>query len=83
MKTTIEISDAIYRQIKARAGLRGITVRAYFTEALQEKLESESRNSGAEAGWMKVFGQADTKAVDEVQAIIDAEFSKIDPSDWK
>ena len=32
---------------------------------------------------MSVFGKGDKEAVAEVQRIIDEEFSKIDPEDWK
>jgi hypothetical protein len=30
-----------------------------------------------------VFGKGDKKAVEEVQRIIDEEFSKVDPRDWQ
>jgi predicted transcriptional regulator len=84
MKTTIEISDQIYRQVKARASLRGVTMKAYFLEALKEKLAAETRETDKETGWLQVFGKADdVAAIKEVQKKIDDEFSKIDPSDWK
>ena len=83
MKTTIEISDTIYRQVKARASLRGITMKAFFLEALKEKLESNAQSGDREAGWMQVFGKADAAATESVQKTIDDEFSKIDPSDWQ
>ena len=81
MKTTIEISDQIYRQVKARAALEGQTVRGFFLEAIREKLSSERRR--ARGGWRSVFGKADPKAVEEIQRVLDEEFSKISPEDWK
>jgi hypothetical protein len=81
MKTTIDIPDAIYRQVKARAALQGQTVRGLFLEAIREKLTT--RRHRTQAGWRAVFGKADKKAADEVQRIVDEEFSKIDPKDWK
>ena len=83
MKATIEIPDAIYRQVKARASLRGITMKAFFLEALKEKLERSAQDIDREAGWMQVFGKADAAAVKTVQKTIYDEFSKIDPSDWQ
>lgn len=83
MKTTIEISDTIYRQVKARASLKGMTMKAFFLEALKEKLKAESRKKDEEAGWLQVFGKADAAAINEVQAIIEDEFSKVDPEDWR
>lgn len=80
MKTTLEIPDAIYRQIKARAALKGQTVRAFFLEAIQEKLQRKRRKA---AGWRSVFGKAAKDDVQDIQTIIDEEFSQIDAEDWK
>ena len=38
MKTTLDLPDRLYRQIKARAALRGQTVKAFFLDALRDKL---------------------------------------------
>jgi hypothetical protein len=80
MKTTLEIPDAIYRQIKARAALKGQTVRAFFMDAIQEKLQRQPRKA---AGWRSVFGKGSPKDLQSIQAIIDEEFSRIDAEDWK
>jgi hypothetical protein len=83
MKTTLEIPDAIYRQVKARAALNGQTVRSFFLEALREKLNGQRRKAKPPAGWRSVFGKATQEEIDEVQKIIDEEFSRINPEDWK
>ena len=83
MKTTIEIADSVYRQVKARAALRGQTVRAFLLEAIGEKLAEEGTAENGPAGWRAVFGKASRRAVEDVQALIDHEFSHIDPEDWK
>ena len=90
MKTTVEVPDILYRQIKARAALQGQTVKAFFLDALRAKLGSEHNNRGGprrkkneeETGWRAAFGAADPEAVAEVQRIIDEEFSRIDPEGW-
>jgi hypothetical protein len=79
MKTTLEIPDAIYRQIKARAALKGQTVRSFFLDAIQEKLNGQRRKGG----WQTVFGKASQDDVQNLQRIIDEEFSRIDPEDWR
>lgn len=79
MKTTLDIPDAIYRAIKARAAQQGRTVRAFFLEAIQEKLNGKRRK----AGWRSVFGKAAQDEVQSVQRIIDEEFSRIDAEDWR
>jgi hypothetical protein len=83
MKTTVEIPDSVYRQIKARAALNGQTVRAFFLDAIQEKLHGQRRKTAEPAGWRSVFGKASQRDVDEVQKAIDEEFSRIDSEDWK
>ena len=81
MKTTIEIEEPIYRRMKARAALRGQTMRAFVAEALADKLAAESTRGTA--GWRGVFGQAPPGTTDAVQAAIDEEFSRIEAESWQ
>jgi plasmid stability protein len=81
MKSTIEIPDAIHRQVKARAALKGQSVRAFVIEALEDKLRAEK--GGARGGWQSVFGKAGGEDLEALQRLIDAEFSRIDPGEWK
>ena len=81
MTTTIELPDSVYDQVKAHAALQGTTVDTFLVEAISEKLAEEQDQE--RPGLMSVFGKGDPEAVAEVQRIIDEEFSKIDPEDWK
>ena len=81
MKTTIEIDEPIYRRLKARAALKGQTMRAFVAEALADKLAAESTRGTT--GWRSVFGQAPPGTIDAVQAAIDEEFSRIEPESWQ
>ena len=83
MKTTLEISDPVFRQIKARAALKGQTMRAFFLDAIREKLAADSSQKKGEPGWRAVFGKASKRSVAKVQFLIDEEFSKINAEDWK
>ncbi|MDX2180151.1 MAG: hypothetical protein SFV18_11215 [Bryobacteraceae bacterium] len=38
MRTTIEIPDALFREVKSRTGREGTTLKRFFTEAVREKL---------------------------------------------
>jgi hypothetical protein len=85
MRTTVEIPDNLYRQIKARAALDGQTIKAFFLEAVRDKLvtgKDQASESGEESGFWSVFGKGDKEEIAEVQRIIDEEFSKIDYADW-
>jgi len=43
VKTTLEIPDSIFRRAKSVAARRGIALRAFVTEAVEEKLASTSQ----------------------------------------
>jgi Antitoxin ParD len=82
MKTTLELPDRIYREIKARAALRGQTIKDFFLDAVRDKLASE-KSHNAKTGWRAVFGKASQKDIDEVQKLVDEEFSRVEPEDWR
>lgn len=83
MKTTLEISDPVFRQIKARAALRGETMRTFLMDAIKAKLAADSLEREGESGWRAVFGKASKRSVAKVQSFIDEEFSRISAEDWK
>jgi hypothetical protein len=82
MKTTVELPDRLYRQIKARAALRGQTIKSFLLDALREKLAQEAKGRSRTSGWRAAFGKGDPEAVADVQRVIDEEFSKIDAEGW-
>ena len=63
MRTTIDIPDDLYRQIKARAAVRGLKLKEYVTAALRDSLfehrsASEVRETGTEyAADVSVLGE--------------------------
>lgn len=81
MKTTIELPEATFRRAKALAAGRGMTLKRFFTEALEEQLRRCSGNT--EAPWMVGFG-ALSELSDEnrqVLAVIEQEFETVSPED--
>lgn len=83
MKTTIEIPDEVFREAKARAALAGKTLKSYFNEAIREKNNMKLAVQSDKPGWMKVAGTIPHEEIEKIQKLIDEEFSKIDPEDWK
>lgn len=79
-KTTLEFPDEVIRDAKAKAAKRGIPLRQFVTEAVQEKL----RNDKNDKPWMKTIGglRHMHKENVRIQRIIDKEFEKIDPEEW-
>ena len=86
MKTTIELPDALFRQSKSLAAARGVTLKRFFTEALEEKLRRSTEGGSAankEPPWMAGFG-ALSDIRDEnrrVLELIEDEFERFSPED--
>ncbi len=79
MRTTLEISDALFRRAKSVAAEEGIPVRELISEALAEKL----RRRTTEKPWISLLGELRNlhKETARIQRIIEAEFERIEPED--
>jgi len=78
MKTTIEIPDSVFRQAKSKAAERGIPLRQFVTEAVEQKLREAG--STDRKPWLKHFGKLknlheETKRIDK---FIEEAFETID-----
>ena len=82
MKTTLEIPDPVFRKAKVKAAERGIPLRQFVTEAVEEKLATGPPR--VDKPWMKAFGQLRHlhKENVRIQKLIDEEFGRIEPEDW-
>jgi hypothetical protein len=82
MKTTLEIPDAIFRRAKSKAAERGIPLRQFVTEAVEEKLKNGS--AADEKPWMKYVGQLKHlhKETAQIDRAIEEAFETIDPEMW-
>ena len=83
MKTTLDIPDSVLRQAKARAALKGTSMRDFVVHAIEERLEAEQKQTRKPHGWRAVFGKAPKGAAAKVQAAMDEEFERINPEDWR
>ncbi len=81
MKTTLEIPDFLFRRAKSVAAERGIPLRQFVTEAVQEKLKTSS----PERPWMKHFGKLKHlhRERKQVEKRVEAAFEQIDQELWK
>ncbi|MEO8050414.1 MAG: hypothetical protein ABI833_08385 [Acidobacteriota bacterium] len=80
MKTTLEIPDPILRKAKAKAAERGIPLRQFVTEAVQEKLAGPRTS---DKPWMEgacKLRHLHAETV-RIQRFIDEEFGQIEPED--
>ena len=87
MKTTMELPDALFRETKALAARRGLSLRQVIVEALAQKLRTE-RETPEFKPWLKAFRglKVDEDLVQELRRLsrrIDAEFERVNPEEWK
>lgn len=89
MKRMIEIPEETLQRAKTLAAANGVTVKQLVTDAIEDKLsQCAKRPKAKEPAWVKLHGAfAKTKVMRaetrRIQKIIDAEFERIDPEDWK
>jgi len=84
VKTTLEVPDTLFRKAKATAAERGQSLKAFVTEALQEKLARRAvRDAPQGPPWMRGFGKLRTlrKETARIQDRIDREFEVVEPED--
>jgi hypothetical protein len=83
VKTTLEIPDTIFRRAKSVAARRGIALRAFVTEAVEEKLAAGSEKE--ERPWVRLAGRLKHlhEETSRINEIMKGEFEKIEPEDWE
>ena len=84
VKTTVDIPDVMFRQVKALAAARGVTLRRFFTEALEEQLRrGTGGNHAGRPPWMDGFGALSDLADEHrlVLDMIDEGFEKLTSED--
>lgn len=69
VKTTIELPDATFRLAKTVAAARGMSLKTFFTQALEEQLRRTAKD--AQAPWMGGFG-ALAELADENRRVLHA-----------
>jgi hypothetical protein len=80
MKTTLEIPDRLFRRAKARAAERGIPLRKFVTEAVEEKL---SAGAAGTKPWLQMVGGLRhlSKETARINRLIEDGFERIEPED--
>jgi hypothetical protein len=83
VKTTLEIPDPVFRRAKSAAAERGIALRAFVTEAVEEKLATASKKE--DKPWVRLAGGLKHlhKETVRINAIMKSEFERIEPEDWE
>ena len=76
-------NDPIFRRAKSVAAQRGIPLRAFVTEAVEEKLAASLKRE--EKPWVRLAGGLKHlhKETVRINRILKSEFEKIEPEDWE
>ena len=80
MKTTVELSERLFRRAKALAATQGKTLKQLFAEALEQRLRLLDGSAATRPGWRNLSGalsglRAETAKIGNR---IDEEFEHID-----
>lgn len=84
MKTTLEIPNDLFREVKSTASRNGLSLKQFVAEALREKLVGRA-GVGGDKPWMKHFGALSDLPREEHAAInerIEAFCERIDEEKW-
>ena len=86
MKTTIELPDPAIRQARALAADQGMTLKQFFTEALEEKLQRCAKRAAThetDPPWMVGFGALSDLASENQRVLdtIEEEFETLSSED--
>ncbi len=89
MKTTVDIPDITFRQVKTIAAARGVTMKSIIGQALDEWVQRAAPApgkpvaEGSDPPWMEGFGEL-AHLGDEhrrILALIEDEFGQVTPQD--
>jgi hypothetical protein len=82
VKTTLEIPDTIFRRAKSKAAERGIPLRQFVTEAVEDKLKAASATG--QKPWMKHMGKLKhlRKETARIGKVIEEAFEEVDEEMW-
>ena len=80
MKTSVEIPDALLRRAKRETARRGVSLRQFVTEALEDKLKTLNQSKP----WMKHVGKLKhlRKETRRISRLVEEQFERIDPETW-
>ena len=78
MKTTIEIPDRLFLEVKATAASRGQSLSQFLTDALVERLRHAKAQS--RRPWMQHYGALSdySDELDRIDQVVEDEFENVD-----
>ena len=69
MKTTLEVPDDLYREVKSRAALRRRKIKDYVAEGLRLALDADASRDGKSFGPLSVFDEVRSEPLHPSEAV--------------
>lgn len=84
MKTTIELPDPMFKQLKVAVAERGVTLKTFIIDALREEL-TKTTHTPINPPWMNGFGKLSHLKTENarIQKLISQEFDVLEEEDLK
>jgi hypothetical protein len=81
MKTTVELPDHLLRRAKAAAATRGVSLKEFFTEAVERGLRAQARPT--KPAWKELHGglRSLRRETQKIRNVVEAEFEQVDAED--
>ena len=70
MRTTIDIPDPLMKKAKMKAVEKGITLKEFFTQLLENELQTGQPDQGP-APWKKLKGMGDASSIKPTESAFD------------
>ncbi len=84
MKTTLTLSDEIFRQAKAHAALRGQSLGKLMEQSLVKALTENDENQRGVGAWVRSLPRVSpTAAADLEQILSESAFRQVDEAMWQ
>jgi len=84
MKTTLTLSDEIFREAKARAALRGQSLGKFMEQSLVKALAENDETQRGVGAWVRSLPRVSpTAAADLEQILAASDFRRVDEAMWQ
>ena len=83
MKTTLELPDDLFREMKAAAAIRGMKLRDFVTAAISEQLARMKKQNSSWSRRLPPVPCVSKEELKRIHRVIEEDSERIDPEDWR
>jgi len=83
MKTTLELPDDLFREMKAAAALRGMKLRDFVTSAISEQLARMKKQNSSWSRRLPPVPRVSKTELKRIHRLIEEDSERIDTEDWR